>query len=199
MEDWARRGMARWPNVPALFGWLSLDRRGRWRIRGEPISRAQIIDTINRNYEADPHGRWYFQNGPQRGYVALETAPLVLRADGEALRTHHDLPVTAAVGGWLDEDGGLWLATAHGPAALDDTEADWLLARLQTPQGALDDAALAAALALPSGALTPLTLALGNARLPLRRLRRADAPQVLGFDADPQPRPGEKSSERPPD
>ena len=31
-EDWARRAMQRWPNVPHLYGWLRLDRRGRWLI-----------------------------------------------------------------------------------------------------------------------------------------------------------------------
>ena len=90
MEDWVLRGLARWPNVPALFGWLGLDRRGRWLIKGELISRPQIIDTISRNYAADEAGRWYFQNGPQRGYVSLEVAPLVLHApeSGETLTTH---------------------------------------------------------------------------------------------------------------
>ncbi|MDB5974431.1 MAG: hypothetical protein JWR07_1191, partial [Nevskia sp.] len=48
MEDWVQRSLARWPNVPALFGWLALDRRGRWLIQGELISRPQIIETINR-------------------------------------------------------------------------------------------------------------------------------------------------------
>ena len=87
MEDWVLRSLARWPDVPALFGWLGLDRRGRWLIRDEIISRPQIIDTIARNYAADEHGRWYFQNGPQRGYMQLEHAPLVLRPDvaGEQL------------------------------------------------------------------------------------------------------------------
>ena len=50
MEDRMQRALARWPNVPALYGWLSLDRRGRWRIQGEIITRAQIIDTISANY-----------------------------------------------------------------------------------------------------------------------------------------------------
>lgn len=199
MEDWARRGMERWPNVPALFGWLSLDRRGRWRIRGERISRPQILDTLDRNYEADTHGRWYFQNGPQRGYVQLETAPLVLRAEGEALRTHNGLAVTQARTAWIDEDGGLWLITEHGPAALADDESEWLLGHLRTASGAVDEAALAAALAMPADTETPLRLSLADRSLPLRRLPRSQAPARLGFVADPQPRPGEKDSERAPD
>ena len=31
------RTMARWPNVPAVYGWMSLDRRGRWCLQGEPV------------------------------------------------------------------------------------------------------------------------------------------------------------------
>ncbi|MDP3857639.1 MAG: DUF2946 family protein [Stagnimonas sp.] len=199
MEDWARRGMERWPNVPALFGWLALDRRGRWRIKGELISRPQIIDTLNRNYEADAHGRWFFQNGPQRGYVQLETAPLVLHAEGDALRSHHGLAVTQPTGAWIDEDGGLWLATEHGPAALSDQESEWLLRHLQSAHEPVDEAALATALALPTGAATALELALDGRYLAVRKLLRAQAPEQLGFVADPQPQPGEKSSERAPD
>ena len=39
---------------------------------------AAFADFIARNYEADEHGRWFFQNGPQRVFVDLELAPLVL-------------------------------------------------------------------------------------------------------------------------
>ncbi len=35
MEDWVYRALEKWPNVPHLYGWLRLDRRGRWLIRGE--------------------------------------------------------------------------------------------------------------------------------------------------------------------
>ena len=126
MEDRMQRALARWPNVPALYGWLSLDRRGRWRIQGEIITRAQIIDTISANYLADEHGAWYFQNGPQRGYVQLEAAPLILRADSEDLCTHTGAAVTTPSSTWLDEHGNLLMATEHGPAQLDDTEAEWL-------------------------------------------------------------------------
>ena len=63
------RAMAKWPNVPAVFGWLSLDRRGRWLLRGEPIGNAAARQFISRNYQSDPHGRWFFQNGPQRVFV----------------------------------------------------------------------------------------------------------------------------------
>src|ERR1700712_3913736 len=87
MEPWALKAMQRWPNVPALFGWLSLDRRGRWLIKDELITRPQIIDTINANYGVDEHGRWFFQNGPQRGFMQLAYAPFVVHAEADALIT----------------------------------------------------------------------------------------------------------------
>lgn len=187
MDDRMQRALARWPNVPALYGWLSLDRRGRWRIQGEIISRAQIVDTINANYLADDDGAWYFQNGPQRGYVQLEATPLILRAAGEGLITHTGQPVDAPSAGWLDEHGNLLLATEHGPAQLDDTETEWLLAHLRAGSASPDSEALESALAASSGETTLLSLRLGGQTLPLGRLDQADAPVALGFLRDPQP------------
>ncbi|MBV8062786.1 MAG: DUF2946 family protein [Nevskia sp.] len=191
MEDWVHRALARWPNVPALFGWLGLDRRGRWLIRGETISRPQIIETINRNYAADAHGRWYFQNGPQRGYVALEHLPLLLRApaQGDTLTAHTEAVVRSVSAAWLDQEGGLLLSTDLGPGALADADLDWALQRLESAAGNVDEEQLAAALALPSGADTALFLRLGATRLPLRRLDLAEAPATLGFVREPQPPP----------
>ena len=187
MEDRMQRALARWPNVPALYGWLSLDRRGRWRIQGEIITRAQIIDTISANYLADEHGAWYFQNGPQRGYVQLEAAPLILRADGEGLCTHTGAAVTEPTGTWLDEHGNLLMATEHGPAQLDDTESEWLLAHLKAGTSSPDSEALEAALAASSGEATALSLRLGGQTLPLGRLDQAEAPSALGFIRAPRP------------
>lgn len=197
MEDWVLRSLARWPNVPALFGWLGLDRRGRWLIQGELISRPQIIDTISRNYAADEHGRWYFQNGPQRGYMRLEHAPLVLQAaaDGDQLLAHTGTAVTQVSAAFLDEEGALLLLSELGPGALADADLDWALQRLETKAGkAVDEEQLAAALALPSGSGTDLQLRLGSTRLPLQRLDRLHAPRQLGFVREPQPLPHERSS-----
>ena len=63
--------IARWPNVPAVYGWLSLTARGEWRLRGERIENAAIRAFFDRNYAGDAQGCWYVQNGPQRVYVAL--------------------------------------------------------------------------------------------------------------------------------
>lgn len=196
MEDWVLRALARWPNVPALFDWLALDRRGRWLIKGELISRPQIIDTINRNYASDEHGRWYFQNGPQRGYIRLATAPFVLwtTGGGDSLQSHTGVPIRRPAKAFLDEEGSILLLTDVGPAALSDTDLDWALQRLEAGGKPMDEVQLAAALALPSGARTALTLRLGAVRLPLVRLDAAQAPQLLGFVREPQPRAGEKAA-----
>ena len=66
------KAMARWPDVPAVYGWLSLDRRGRWCLRGEAVTHRGAVQFINRNYDHTSDGRWYFQNGPQRVFVDLE-------------------------------------------------------------------------------------------------------------------------------
>lgn len=195
MEDWVHRAMARWPDVPALYGWLALDRRGRWRIKGETISRPQIIDTLNSNYAADEHGRWYFQNGPQRGYVTLARAPLLLRAEDDgSLWTHGGEPVKTVTAAYLDEHGGLWLTTPQGPAALHEQDLDWALSHLHLGSKPMSEAALGEALTLPSGRKTALSLHLGSQRIAVLRLDVAEAPATLGFVADPQPLPGERVS-----
>ncbi|MGH8462435.1 MAG: DUF2946 family protein [Stenotrophobium sp.] len=188
MEDWVQRALARWPNVPALFGWLGLDRRGRWLIRGETISRPQIIDTINANYAADEQGRWYFQNGPQRGYVTLEYTPLILRTDGSGqLLAHTGDVITQPSAAFLDEHGALLLQTERGPGVLEDASLVWALERLTAGNAAINEGTLAEAMHLPSGATTALQLHMDTLRLPLQRLDHADAPHSLGYVRDPQP------------
>lgn len=196
MEDWALRALQRWPNVPALFGWLGLDRRGRWLIRGETISRPQIIETINRNYEADAHGRWFFQNGPQRGYVNLETAPLIPRAEDDQLITHTQVTIERPEKVYLDEEGSLLIATEHGPAALDAQDLDWALQRLRVNGIAVEEQQLFSCLSLPSGTSTELELALGDRTIPVMRLDRDAAPAALGFMRTPRPLEGERTDVR---
>jgi hypothetical protein len=193
MEDWVLRSLARWPDVPALYGWLALDRRGRWLIKGEPISRPQIIETINRNYSADAQGRWYFQNGPQRGYMRLDYAPLILRTEDESLYAHTGSAATP-IAAFLDQEGSLLFETTLGPGLLADTELNWALERLRGRAGLADESSLAEALTLPSGAATSLYLALAGIQLPLQRLDFDAAPAALGFVRDPQPLPGESAS-----
>ncbi|MET0656770.1 MAG: DUF2946 family protein, partial [Steroidobacteraceae bacterium] len=175
MEDWVVRAMKRWPNVPALFGWLKLDRRGRWLIQGEVISHPRIVQAINRNYAADEHGRWHFQNGPQRGYMELEYAPFVLRTseDGAALVTHTGLVVEQPQTAYLDEQGTMLLQSEHGPGEIAGAELEWVLERLQNNAKAVTEDDIAAALALQSGAMTNLVFELCGSQLPVHRLDAA--------------------------
>lgn len=182
MEDWVYRALAKWPNVPDVFGWMGLDRRGRWLIRGEVISRPQIIDTINRNYAADEQGRWFFQNGPQRGYVELEYAPFVLQVDGDGqLRTHTDLLVIGPTAAFMDEDGAVSLMTEYGPGVVNDQDLGWVLERLEVAGRAVDEEEIAEALELESGKATDLRLAVGGASLRVMRVDSTELPGRLGF------------------
>lgn len=194
MEDWVLRALARWPNVPALFGWLSLDRRGRWRIKGEPISRPQILETIGANYAADDYGRWYFQNGPQRGYVQLEYTPWILFGDAAGLlHTHTGAAVQTVSSLWLDDEGSLLMHTEHGLGLLADSELDWAWARLHTDGHDATEEALSAALAQPAGTSTALRFhcAATSAALRVQRCTATKLEAQFGYVADPQPRPGE--------
>ena len=118
MDEIVARSLAKWPNVPAVYGWLALDRRGSWRIKGETIGNAALRDFIGRNYQPDGKGRWYFQNGPQRVYVSLAYTPLVVRYEGERLVDHCGRPFSP--GEALEDDEGSVLFSGSGTVGLLD-------------------------------------------------------------------------------
>jgi len=121
MDEAVARSLARWPNVPAVYGWLELDRRGNWRIKGERIGNAALREFIARNYAADERGCWYFQNGPQRVYVALAYTPFVLHYEGERLFDHCGAPADA-LETWLDDEGSVLIRAPQGIGLLDDRD-----------------------------------------------------------------------------
>ncbi len=122
MDESVLRAVARWPDVPDVYGWLALDRRGNWLIRGERIGNGALRDFIGRNYEPDARGRWYFQNGPQRVFAKLAYTPLVARLENGALVDHCGRAFGAPSGLWLDDEGSIVLAGALGAAVLDDRD-----------------------------------------------------------------------------
>jgi hypothetical protein len=201
MDDWVLRAMKRWPNVPALFGWLGLDRKGRWLIQGEIISHPRIVLAINRNYEADEHGRWFFQNGPQRGFIRLAYAPFVLwrAAGGSAFLTHTKLPVERPTAAYLDESGTILLQTEYGPGEIAGDELGWVLEHLTIDDAPINEEQIADALSLSSGAATRIAFDLCGVKLQVRRLDMQAAPGALNFVRDPQPHSGEKVSSGAPD
>jgi hypothetical protein len=197
MDDIVAQAMARWPDVPAVYGWLRLDRRGRWLVKGEPIGHRPTIDFIGRNYQHDAQGRFYFQNGPQRVFVDIDHLPYVLRLDGAtarsaALLTQSDVPVERPLHAWLDADGGLIIefqpADDPHPAfgALLDRDLPALVACFCDARGwPLDDAALDRLL---DGRASDTFLAVGNQRIPVDVL---PAGSTFPFVRTPRPAPGE--------
>ena len=121
MDESVVRSMAKWPNVPAVYGWLSLDRRGNWLIKGERIGNYALREFISRNYGADERGCWYFQNGPQRVFVRLAYTPLVVHYEGEQLLDQRG-QAFAAGEIYLDEEGSLLFAGQGTVALLDDRD-----------------------------------------------------------------------------
>lgn len=127
MDQTVLRGIAKWPDVPAVYGWLALDRRGNWLLK-EPgseafgrIGNAALREFIGRNYAADARGCWYFQNGPQRVFVRLAYAPLVVHFESEALVDHCGRPFLAGQA-FLDEEGSVLMQGNSGLALLDDRD-----------------------------------------------------------------------------
>ena len=121
MDEIVARGMARWPDVPAVYGWLALDRRGNWRIKGERVGNAALREFIARNYQADERGCWYFQNGPQRVFVALAYTPLVVHYEGDALVDHCARPFASSAV-LQDDEGSVLVEGRTGIALLDDRD-----------------------------------------------------------------------------
>jgi len=141
MDAIVEAALRKWPNVPHCYGWLALDARGDWylrdaraqaagpfpRVKGSRIEHRGLREFIERNYGADERGCWYFQNGPQRVYLQLELAPLVLgvrrlnvgetgagAAAGVEGQAHTGQDVGAVQSCWLDEMGRLYLLTEAG-------------------------------------------------------------------------------------
>jgi hypothetical protein len=141
MDDIVRQAIAKWPNVPDCYGWLGLDARGNWYMRddraqaagpfagvpgadaarnmaakGSLLKHDKLIDFIQRNYESDKAGQWFFQNGPQRVYVELEATPMVWRvgpAPSFAVAAHTGAParIQRCI---VDEVGRVYLETDLG-------------------------------------------------------------------------------------
>lgn len=128
MDNSVIAAMARWPQVPDVYGWLSLNIHGQWRLHpegdaishphspGTSITSPQILHFINRNYSHDVLGQWYFQNGPQRVYVRLDAAPFIFHTTGDitatgtpVLRSHNDLDAGQIHNWWLDNEGHLYV------------------------------------------------------------------------------------------
>ncbi|MBI2725500.1 MAG: DUF2946 family protein [Polaromonas sp.] len=138
MDDIVKAALAKWPNVPDCYGWLGLDARGNWYMRDERAQAAgafgavlddrarqmvskgsllrhdKLIDFIQRNYESDAQGQWFFQNGPQRVYVELEATPYIWRVAADFSVTAHTGLGARPQRCVLDDAGRLYLETDIG-------------------------------------------------------------------------------------
>lgn len=190
VDESVARAMARWPDVPSVFGWLSLDRRGRWLLKGERIDNRSVWAFIGRNYAADDRGRWYFQNGPQRVFVALEATPWVLRlhADG-CLTTHTGADARKVHAAFMDEQGNVVLDTTLGAGLLDDRDLDVFSDHLRDGGGEKmsEDLLIEAVEHLFAAVPVDIQVVLHGACVPLRFIAQGEVPARLGFVRDPQP------------
>lgn len=162
MDEIVLRAKAKWPDVPDVYGWLALDRRGRWLLRNsasqgfEPIGNLALREFIARNYSCDARGRWFFQNGPQRVFVRLAYTPFVVRTR-DASFVDQCGRVFESDDAMLDDEGSVLLQGGDRVALLDDRD------------------------------LAGYVDACGPAIESLPKVPTATVPQRFKFIADPQP------------
>jgi len=198
MDSIVLKSMAKWPNVPDVFGWLSLDRRGNWLIKDQRISNPLATGFIDRNYQADERGRWFFQNGPQRVFVCLAYTPFVLRTcqiqRDRCLETHTGVQLESVSGAWIDEEGTLILRWSGGNVgSLCDRDlaevTTWFTNTAGRP--ASDDAVARAIETRVAHGSTGIWLSYRSHRVPVGRVLAEQVPGKFGFDPSPQPAPGQ--------
>lgn len=196
MDPIVIQAMAKWPNVPKVYGWLGLDRRGSWLIKGERIANPGVVAFIGRNYAADEQGRWFFQNGPQRVFVTMEYAPFVIVTSGAgaaSLLAHTGRAVERVSGAWLDETGSLLLRWSGGPGLVSDRDLARTMELFTDVHGKpVADAVLTRAFDAESRRhATGLYFDYAGNRVPVGRIQAGAVAQKFGFDPNPRPKEGE--------
>ncbi|SAK71435.1 DUF2946 family protein [Caballeronia ptereochthonis] len=188
MDEIVKQALAKWPNVPHCTGWLLLDRRGQWRMRddaaqaagelGTPIRHEALLGFINRNYESDADGQWFFQNGPQRVYVELAYTPWIVRlhaVDGALRLTDQAGAAFEPAHVWIDDEGGILFSDDASPArvaALHDHDLE-----LFANHASLDDAGKSGVFHWRAGV-----------DLPVSMIARAEVANRFGFVSSPAAR-----------
>ena len=189
MDDIVKAAMAKWPNVPAVYGWLELTARGEWKIKGEPIDNQAICAFIGRNYTNDGCGNWFFQNGPQRVFVSLEATPIVYRLDEFGrLQAHTGALPRELRSAFADAEGRLFLETELGPGLVDSQDTMNFAERLVDGDGRILDERTFARWSAGDGEafLKADGLHVQNEdRTPIGRIPSGGWPDTFGFVARP--------------
>jgi hypothetical protein len=159
MDDIVRQAMVKWPDVPDCYGWLGLDSRGQWWMRddrvqalgafqsGQPgvkgslLRHEKLIDFIQRNYEFDAQGQWYFQNGPQRVYVELEITPHIWRIENDFTVMAHTGVMAEVHKILVDENGLVYLDTTRGLGLVHTLDVARAAQAIEMGRWTLEDAA----------------------------------------------------------
>ncbi|MDN3518634.1 DUF2946 family protein [Aquisalimonas lutea] len=176
MDPSVHNAMARWPDVPAVYGYIGVNRRGDFLLQGHRVTHERTLAFIQRNYDVDDHGRAFFQNGPQRAYADLEATPWIYHLGNDrALATHTGRPARELRQAWLTPDGDVVLVTELGPGLVHAQDLDRLGDALEDSGGGT------------GGVAGRLHLAAGDA--PLESLASNNLTACFGFDAHPQPAP----------
>jgi len=190
MDDIVKQAIAKWPDVPAVYGWLRLDRRGTWLIRNERVTNPLVTDFIGRNYEHDNAGRWFFQNGPQRVFAALEYTPLVYRIGEDVqpdstprIEAHTGATVHAVKSAWIDDAGVILLDTELGIGMVDDRDLGRLVPCFTGEDGrALTEDAIAQAIeSLQAGGSAALFFHYRDSVAEVSGVAAADVPARFGY------------------
>jgi len=191
MDEIVLRAIAKWPNVPSVYNWLALDRRGNWLVKGERIGNMAVVDFIGRNYAADDQGRWFFQNGPQRVFVDLAYTPLIYRLlPQNQLSAHTGTDARMLKAAWIDEQGDFLLETELGIGLVSDRDLALLIEHLR--QAGNEPASEDALAALMHGTADPdMELALERQRVRILRIRSDTVATRFRFNPRPRPAPGE--------
>ena len=189
MDDIVKKAMAKWPDVPHCYGWLGLDARGAWRMRderaqhlglaGDKVIQQALLGFINRNYMADERGCWYFQNGPQRVFLNLETTPFVARTDPQhGLVLHTGEPVGKLERAFMTEAGEVIVDAGGKVAQVDDRDVGQVVAMMEIDGAPASDEALMAWL---EGAAGELTLPYAGQHVRVTKIKRDEVPAFFGF------------------
>ena len=193
MDDSVARALAKWPDVPSVFGWLRLDKRGQWRLKNEIVRHAGLAAFLGRNYAPDAHGNWYVQNGPQRVFVALDYTPWVVWIGAESqLETHTGLPLDSLKNAMLDEHGNLVLESEYGIGVVADRDLTKLLDAVCDNTG--HPASEVELLSAMSGGNNSLLLRWGDSQLPLTAIASTQLEKRYRFIKNPAPTAPDQSA-----